>query len=93
MQIRKGRSLRKSAGITVVLLAVVALLFAGIGHEAALDRAQQELLAVLEANAGNYNEDRVVLIHKPPGSPGNGREVRRDFADHRQWQLCGHPSA
>ena len=61
MQIRKGRSLRKSAGITVVLLAVVALLFAGIGHEAALDRAQQELLAVLEANAGNYNEDRVVL--------------------------------
>ena len=53
--------MRKSAGITVVLLAVVALLFAGIWHEAALDRAQRELLAVLETNAGNYNEDRVVL--------------------------------
>lgn len=70
MQTRRERIIGKRAGITALLIAVVLLLFAGVWREVTLQQAQQDLLSMLELNAGNYNEDRVVL------SSTNRREAR-----------------
>ena len=70
MRTRKEHSIRKRVGITALLIAVVLLLFTGVWREVTLRQAQQDLLAMLELNAGNYNEDRVVL------SSTNRREAR-----------------
>lgn len=53
---------KKKQSIMLAVFAAVLILFAvGIWNEVALHNAQEDFIALLEAETGNYNEDRVVL--------------------------------
>ena len=71
MSIRKGR-LQKRTILTAVILAAILLLSGlGLAHEIQLGHAQRDFAALVEENAGRFNEGRLVL------SSTSSREARR----------------